>query len=217
MNQKSSDNQKMHTDQALPNLTRRRLARGGLAAPVVLASVVSRNAFAATPYSCTVSGKLSGNVSPFGPNTDPNASCSLRDGQSVLRDRLKNDQTTFADAGFSTSYFANGSNDKGSKLGSQPFQKPQESQNATLYQVLSISDYASAGAAPKDPEFAKMAVVLYQNATPGPSDQYPLTRTQVAAMFNAAISNQDYNGSTSMGAFTWTPTDVRKYFQQLYH
>ena len=217
MNQILSDNPVMNADQAPSNPSRRRLARGGLAAPVVLASVVSRNAFAATPYNCTVSGKLSGNTSPFGPNSDPNASCSLRAGRSELVSTLKNNQTTFASAGFATPFFANGNNNQGSTLASQPFQKPDKSRDASMFQVLSLNSYAQGSAAPKDPEFAKMAVVLYQNATQGPSDLYPLTRAQVVAMFNAAMGNQEYRGSTSMGAYTWTPDDVRKYFQQLYH
>ena len=207
----------MSADQAPSNPARRRLTRGGLAAPVVLASLASRNAFAAVPYSCTVSGKLSGNTSPFGPNQDPNASCSLRSGRSSVLSELKDNETTFASAGFSVAYFANGNNQKATKLSGMPFQNEKKSQPATLYQVLNLTDYTGGGKAPQEPEFAKMAVVLYQNALADTSDVYPLSKPQVVAMFNAAVANKDYDGITSMGAFVWKPREVRDYFQQLYY
>lgn len=204
----------MNADQTPSNPARRRLTRGGLAVPVVLASLASRNAFAVTPYNCTISGQLSGNMSPLGPNKNPDGSCSLLAGRSEVLSTLKSDQSTFESV-FSTAYFANGTNDKADTLSGAAFQPP--SQAATLYQVLNLSNYTSGMGAPKEPDFAKMAVVLYQNAGQGPSDLYPLTKPQVVAMFNAALKNLDYNGSTSMGAFTWTPKDVRAYFGQLYH
>jgi len=50
------------------NINRRRLAKGGLAAPIVLATLASKHALADPLYACTVSGKLSNNTSPHGPN-----------------------------------------------------------------------------------------------------------------------------------------------------
>jgi hypothetical protein len=57
-----------------PNAMRRRIAKGGLAAPVVLASLVSKPVLAdfnilgggPPPYNCTISGQLSGNTSSHG-------------------------------------------------------------------------------------------------------------------------------------------------------
>ena len=46
-----------------PDELRRRLAKGGLAAPVVLASLASKQVLGSTPYSCTISGQISGNMS----------------------------------------------------------------------------------------------------------------------------------------------------------
>lgn len=45
---------------------RRRLSKGGLAAPIVLGTLLSRPVLGAAPYSCTISGKLSGNMSSHG-------------------------------------------------------------------------------------------------------------------------------------------------------
>lgn len=225
MNQIPSDNRAMNTDQAPSNAARRRLTRGGLALPVVLASVVSRNAFAATPYSCSISGQLSGNMSVLGPDKGSNQSCSMRAGRSELTSRLQRDETSFSSV-FGEKYFANGNNAVANKLSSERFKgsgkgdadkaDKRASQDATLFQVLKLNDFVS-GAKPKDPEFAKMAVVAYTNATAGPSDLYPLTKQQVVAMFKAAVNNRDYQGKTSMGAFTWKPNEVRGYFEQLYH
>ena len=58
--------EEQQTSQPLADPTRRRLAQAGLAAPVVLATLASKNALAATPYNCTVSGMLSGNTSSHG-------------------------------------------------------------------------------------------------------------------------------------------------------
>ncbi|MCU0811060.1 MAG: hypothetical protein MUE59_08495 [Thiobacillaceae bacterium] len=48
------------------NEQRRRLTRGGLAAPIVLGTLLSRPVLGAAPYNCTISGKLSGNTSSHG-------------------------------------------------------------------------------------------------------------------------------------------------------
>lgn len=47
---------------------RRRLSKVGLAAPVVLGTLLSRPVLGAAPYNCTISGQLSGNVSSHGPD-----------------------------------------------------------------------------------------------------------------------------------------------------
>jgi len=61
------DQQKPQIASPPVNETRRRLTQGGLAAPVVLATLKSSNALAtSTPHKCTISGKLSGNTSAPG-------------------------------------------------------------------------------------------------------------------------------------------------------
>lgn len=49
---------------------RRRLTKGGLAAPIVLGTLLSRPVLGAAPYNCTISGQLSGNVSSHGTPVD---------------------------------------------------------------------------------------------------------------------------------------------------
>jgi len=49
---------------------RRRLAKGGLAAPIVLGTLLSRPVLGAAPHNCTISGQISGNVSSPGTPVD---------------------------------------------------------------------------------------------------------------------------------------------------
>ena len=50
-----------------PDPLRRRLAKGGLAIPVVLSTLGSRPVFGEVAYNCTISGQMSGNTSAHGP------------------------------------------------------------------------------------------------------------------------------------------------------
>jgi hypothetical protein len=56
------------------NHSRRSLTKSGLAAGVVVASLVTKNALACVPHNLTCSGKLSGNNSGHGPNGDDGCS-----------------------------------------------------------------------------------------------------------------------------------------------
>lgn len=49
-----------------PDALRRRLVKGGLATPAVLATLASKQVLGSAPYNCSMSGKLSGNVSGHG-------------------------------------------------------------------------------------------------------------------------------------------------------
>jgi hypothetical protein len=54
-------------DAERPDQVRRRLAKGGLAIPVVLSTLGSRPVFGEVAYNCTISGQMSGNTSAPGP------------------------------------------------------------------------------------------------------------------------------------------------------
>ena len=64
------DKQEQRSTQPPVDATRRRLTQAGLAAPVVLATLASKNALASAPYNCTISGQLSGNTSTHGDTVD---------------------------------------------------------------------------------------------------------------------------------------------------
>lgn len=74
------------------NASRRRLAKGAAAVPVVLSSLLSKNALGNT-YLCTVSGQVSGNMSPTG-NDD--AACEGKS-LSYYKDQYRNKSTKFKD------------------------------------------------------------------------------------------------------------------------
>jgi hypothetical protein len=61
-----STESKAQDTQPQVNEQRRRLTRGGLAAPIVLGTLLSRPVLGAAPYNCTISGQLSGNTSSHG-------------------------------------------------------------------------------------------------------------------------------------------------------
>jgi len=54
-------------DSEPPDQVRRRLAKGGLAIPVVLSTLGSRPVFGEAAYNCTIPGQMSGNASAPGP------------------------------------------------------------------------------------------------------------------------------------------------------
>lgn len=65
-----STESKAQDSQPQVNEQRRRLTRGGLAAPIVLGTLLSRPVLGAAPYNCTISGQLSGNTSSHGDPVD---------------------------------------------------------------------------------------------------------------------------------------------------
>ncbi len=209
----------MQHDPTPPNPSRRRLTKGGLAAPVVLASLASKNAFAAAPYLCTISGAMSGNLSPHGPaDGDSMSDCRIGQGRSGVQTSLDGDGTDFNKVFRSSTplYFTNGNDTKATLLGGQQRSGQQDWRPATLYNILRLTDYDPT-VPPRNPELAKKAIVLWKNATTyAGSDFYPVTADVIIEMFKKAISNENYVGSTSLGSFTWTPAEVETYFDKLY-
>lgn len=188
------------------DINRRRLTRGGLATPVVLATLASKNALA-VPYQCTLSGKLSNNASPHGPKTSED--CHVGQGATYWSTALLGDTNTFnAIFGVNLYYY------KPTKIGNSTMLEPKTP--ATLLQVLTIAAVPNtAGYQPQELSFAKQAVVLYKNA-PVSGDVYPLTKQQVIDMFKAVIDNQNYTINAASISKAWTPADIRSYFNELY-
>lgn len=192
-----------------PDLSRRRLAQGGLALPVVLATLASKPVLGAAPYNCTISGALSGNTSSHGqeqtcsslgrspgywkthetvwPSIDPNAAF----------------KSVFADA-----YWWIPQNANAVEL--CPTQYVNCTPDPTLLQVLN----STAGMRPNlnYPALGRAAVASLLNAYEFAPD-YPLTPSQVIAMFNAVYLGGTYpiNPTTS-----WSASQVMIYFESLY-
>lgn len=192
------------------DLGRRRLAKGGLAAPIVLASMASKNALA-FPYQCGLSGKLSNNTSPNGPKT--NETCDLGMSASEVAGALQLNTDTFNAIFGVTLYYYKATTPP--KIGNASMPDPKSP--ATLYQVLTVSNVPNTvSRRPVEFAFAKQAVVLYWNA-PVSGDIYPLTKQQVIDMFKAVINGTNYTTPTSAGPITLTPAEIKTYFNELYH
>jgi hypothetical protein len=201
-----------------PNELRRRLAKGGLAAPVVLATLASKPVLGTEniPYHCTISGKLSGNTSSHHDTTNcqtlgyspgywknhsswpaPMMSYSPAAGACVGSSPNVNQlfRTFFADV-----FRCNNGVVGDASSGIKP---------ATLLQVLNtgggLNDTAILA-------LGRAAVASRLNALLF-AGTYPLTPQKVTDMFNAVCNG----GSYQVNATTyWNASQVKTYFESLY-
>lgn len=209
------------TENNAVDLGRRRLAKGGLAVPVVLATLASKNALSAVPYQCMISGKISGNNSPNGPATAE--SCKLgKSGRTWLNELSDTPGTSgarkLADL-YPPGTFSDVYDFKPSSLRIIAANSDPATPRATINQILR---YGAGSPTPPNLGYGKKALVLYLNAemlngAMGTAhDFYPLTTTEAKDIFNAIVANTGYSGTTSLGPFTWTNTELRSYIDLLY-
>lgn len=213
-----------------PDQLRRRLARGGVAGTVLLGSLISRPVLgngSGPPYDCTISGQLSGNMSP---RTGDGIACNSL-GKSpaqwiasvwpggvtgVTKGSLPTatvspfphpipDSGTYFNAflGLATSFTYN-------TTGSVVYNSTAVTRPATLLQVLQ-SPIANAQF-----NFGREAIAALLNAihgNVGPA-AYPLTPAEVVAMYNAVRRN-----STDLfvvnASISWNRRQVDTYFRSL--
>ncbi len=182
---------------------RRRLAKGSLAAPVVIGTLLSRPVLGATPWKCTVSGQLSGNVSGHATET----CASLGKSHATLTGEYNGVADTiltqfpllvsdyiFKDSGGLLTLTSAGN------------------VAATIHEVLSAS---LAG----DLLYAQRALVLLLNAK-GLSDNstYPLTEFQARQLFKSAADPAHPAFTDTNPNVTWNYNpDVKNYIDVLYH
>lgn len=210
----------MNDNSAPTNPARRRLARGGLAAPVVLASLTTKNAFAATlPYACFVSGKLSNNLSPYGPNPtgNQNPECPLQSSTTQTSSRLQGDTTTFNSVFNNLSIYIRASNPQLGRLTTSPGTSSQSNTPATLYQVLTGTNATGGNSPVPNLPRAQKYVTIYFNAkgVTTTTGVQPLTQSQALQLINAEIAGTGTTISTSMGDLTLTAGDVSSYINQM--
>jgi len=186
-----------------PNEFRRRLAKGGLAAPIVLASLASKPVLAIpsnpgpAPYTCTISGQLSGNTSSH----DVVSCNTLGQGQSewLAIPYDSSNTATLSAFGVPDYFFFDGTNL--STTNSYPV--------ATIHQILSLP-------APSGLESAKKAVVLLLNAkTITDPTIYPLTESQAQRLYIAAATHTPFIDSNP--DVNWDTAHVSAFIDLLYH
>jgi len=208
------------------NESRRRLTKGSLAAPIVLATLASKNALAAAPYQCTISGILSGNTSAPAQTTPCNqlgrspgywknhnnwpspciygapsaGNCPNASTVGTIFNGFSIGGATFADA-FKCK--------NGTVVDPSQANWATASAKATMLQVLKtgggLNDTAIAA-------LGRAAVASLLNSLEFAGD-YPLKPEQVIAMFNAVYMGGVYyvNPTTP-----WDRDQVKTYFESLY-
>jgi hypothetical protein len=193
-----------------PNALRRRLTQGGLAAPVVLATLASKPVLGAAPYHCTISGQMSGNFTSHPSAVNCDTLGDTPDDWAKLMTWVGTapyEPTTVFQTVFANAY------KRKTESGTLYLvaATTNGSQDATLLNVLTLP--ASTANPPPNPLLGQAAVASLLNAAKN-GTKYPLTTAQVIAMFNATYPNggmYPVNSSVSWGA-----SQVLTYLESLY-
>jgi hypothetical protein len=192
-----------------PDPLRRRLARGGLAGAVVLSSLISRPVLGNSnnpnaPYDCTISGHLSGNMSP---RAGDGVQCSsLGKSPAEWRDRptwpVDKDTVEF--------------NNYRGLLPSFIVDTNGVVQFNTIGTPAKLSQILASTADSMEFRFGRETIAALLNAIQRgfhPDFDYPLTPEQVVIMYNAVFNGV---GTFQVNAsIHWNRTDVAAYFQKL--
>lgn len=198
------DKQEKQTTQPLADPTRRRLTQAGLAAPVVLATLASKNALAATPYNCTVSGMLSGNTSSHGTPVPCNT-------LGVSPGCWKSPHVCGTASTYSNTRWP------GPYKPSTPFKTAFSSYPAGFDTKTMLQGLSTGGGG--NIAFARAAIASLLNSLRFAPD-YPLSPDQVQKLFNATCNGGTITLSNVFpgitGTTAWGMSDVKKYFESLY-
>jgi len=179
---------------------RRRLSKGGLAAPIVLGTLLSRPVLGAAPYNCTISGKLSGNTSSHGQPV----SCAIGKSHGFW----KNTTEHLGDWG----YASLAPDDLFTKPGFSN-QYPNSNSGSTSKTMLEVLDLGGGAGSPPYEALGREAVCAYLNAFRFAPD-FPLTGAEVVSIFNTTVANGQY--IPIPGATPWSPEVVKNYFESLH-
>lgn len=186
-----------------PDALRRKLTKGGLAAPVVLATLASKPVLGAVPWNCTISGQISGNVSGHGENNCDTVGL----GQDALAASYSGNKknilisTVFPD--LTTPYFFKQGN---------ILTTTNTNTVASIYDILTMP-------APSTFEYAPKALTLLLNAKNiQDTSIYPLTEFQAKKLFvSAADPNHPAFTDTNPNiSWPYNPT-VMNYIELLWH
>lgn len=177
---------------------RRRLSKGGLVAPIVLGTLLSRPVLGAAPYNCTISGKLSGNTSSHGQPV----SCAIGKSHGFW----KNTTQHLGDWGYAS--LAPG--DLFTKPG---FSNQYSNSGGTSKTMLEVLDLGGGAGSPPYEALGREAVCAYLNAFRF-APNFPLTGEEVVSIFNTTVAAGLY--IPILGATPWSPEDVKDYFESLH-
>lgn len=188
--------------------SRRRLAKGGVAGSIILSSLVSKGALA-VPYRCTVSGQVSGNLSPVGRDS---VSCDVGLSPSEWATNVSNGTFNGTNGVLTTAQFNTIFGSHFNVLSNQIVPPGTVgSTAATMLQVLTLP--AGPGMTTAKLDFGRLAVATFLNrrATAG----FPLTEQQVVDMFDDTadgVGIYNYSGALDVAM---NRTDVANYWTYL--
>ena len=191
-----------------PNAMRRRLTKGGLAAPVVLASLASKPVLAdfnfGVPWICTLSGQLSGNMSGHENESCTQGSTTTIGLQADYPDPGQGASTIkalFTPALTEDLLFYSGSSDALS-LDSQ-------------YPAATVNQALTKGTLDTETSYAQKALVILLNAkNHTDTSRYPLTQGQAINLFVAACKRQNFVDTNPN--INWGYEQVKVYIDLLY-
>jgi hypothetical protein len=219
------------------SMSRRRFARAGAAAPVVLGSLVSKPVLAGEVeriYHCTISGQLSGNLSAH-PNQIDCKTLGRSPGYwknhlswpgGVIAGTLPNNSCSFSGGTQGTAF--NGYSSGGAVLG-DAFRRKSANSLCMVYDVSEGAVYTGIDASKKATMLqvlntggglnetslkalgrATVAALLNAHAF---GESYPLTTAQVIQMFNAVYKGGVYMAN---GNVPWDANKVKTFFESTY-
>lgn len=200
----------MHDEQAhsthVPNPQRRRFTKGGLAAPVVLATLASKPVLGAS-YHCTVSGKISGNTSaPHGQD----GSCTIS-GVKSAQQWINTDKAQWPagakDGSGNYLLFKNAPAGGGEKFKDR-YVRSGTTTSANLRQVLrEVVD------GPNKPLGREAVAALLNALNLGAPDVFPISASEVVRLFNGVIDGGNVVASpATYPGKQWGAAQVLSYF-----
>jgi hypothetical protein len=186
-----------------PDQQRRRFTKGGLAAPIVLATLVSKPVLGAS-YHCTVSGKLSGNTSAPHGNGDCDINSKTPDGWKTTHPSGWPPGTTVLDNTTLKTIRFNAT----TPAFSDKYKK--DSQSARLLDILN----GSLDGSPPNLVLGKEAVAAYLNSLAlGAPAVFPLSTAEVVRLFNGVIDGGTVVATSTFPSKFWDAAKVLTYFK----
>ncbi len=201
-----------------PDALRRRLTKGGLAAPVILSSLVSKPVLA-NAWTCTISGQMSGNVSGHESETcDALGKTHSALSTSAYPDGYPAGDTKTLAAEFSglTNYFFTDGTYLYNSDSPDPASVCTGCQVASIHQILTLPYAAGFNA------YAVKAVVLLLNAKDKTDTSlYYITESQARGLYYSAANPLHPDFTDSDPDVTWqydaaVGPDVKSYIDVLY-
>jgi len=178
--------------------SRRKLTAAALASPVILGTLVSKQALGDVLYDCTISGKLSNNQSSHGGVDD----CSIGKSHGYWKNTPDDWDYGFSQTDPFTKFL--------SGIGQFSNQYPKaDGSSKSFGEVLDLGG----GAGSPYPALGREAVCALLNALKYGLN-FPLTPQQVVTIFNTTVSAGQY--IPQVGADAWTPEEVKDYFESLH-